>query len=386
MTARLASALLALAVVSRVAHAHPLPETRAWLDIVPGGARLLLHIPLNRLEFAVGRPLADHPGSLMQRDSADLSRYLLQHIGARSGNVGWQVLAPQLTVIGTDRRAELVANMELRAPAGVDARDFTLLYDAVTHEVRTHRVEVLLRNDWSAGIAAQTPQLLGELRYEVRTLDVSLDAPRTGGAWASLLRGGAWHIAEGTDHLLFLLMLLLVAPITSSHGRWGERRDARTMRRALFAVVSGFTVGHSITLTLGSTGLLTPPAQWVEVGVAVTIVLAAMHAMRPLFLRAEAAMALGLGLIHGLAFSSSLNGAGLSAWQHAQALLAFNIGIEAMQLLIVAAVLPLLLLLLHQTPRGYAALRLTLAGGGALAAMAWVVERSGVEPLTWFAR
>lgn len=373
-----ATACLAVATLSRTAHAHPLPETRAWLDVRADGAHLQLHIPLNRLEFAVGKPLADHPGTLLAQDSTMLSRYLLQHIGMRSDNVGWQVLRPRLAVAGDDRRAELVADIDLVAPPGVDARRMTLLYDAVTHEVRTHRVQLLLRNDWPAGVVAQPPRPLAELRFDVREARLDLDAPRLGGAWGSLVRNGAWHIAEGTDHLLFLLMLLLVAPVMAEKRRWSGARTAAAARRSLLFVVSGFTLGHSITLALGSLGLLTPPSSIVEAAVALTIIVAAVHAIRPLFAKAELVMAIGFGLIHGLAFSSSLDGAGLTTWQHAQALLAFNVGIELMQVALVAAIVPLLLLMLRRAPRGYATLRVTMAALGVIAATFWTYERVSV--------
>jgi hypothetical protein len=79
-----------------------------------------------------------------------------------------------------------------------------------------------------------------------------------------------------------------------------------------------------------------------------------------------------------MAFSASLSGAGLTPWQQAQALLAFNLGIEAMQLLALAAVLPPLLMLGRMRPSLYGAMRgsaALLAGGLALA---WIGERLGM--------
>jgi hypothetical protein len=374
----LAAVLLA---APATAAAHPLPETRAWMDVMPGGVHLLLHIPLTRLEFAVGRPLADHPGQVLARDGELLAQYLLQHVGARSENVGWTVERPVLGLIGTDRRAELVADLTLRAPAGVNARRFTLLYDAVLHEVRTHRVEVLLRTDWAAGRAAEPPRLLGELRAPMHALEVELPAPHAGGAVATLIAAGMQHIAEGSDHLLFLLLLVLVAPLHRCAHRWGRAVPGAQAWRAVLRVVTGFTIGHSLTLAVGSMGLVRPPAAMVEVAVAMTIAITAVHAIRPLFARAELGMALGFGLVHGFAFSASLDGSGLTAWQHAQALLAFNGGIELMQVALVALVLPALLLLLTWAPAAYARARVGIAAVSGVLALAWMAERSGVASM-----
>ncbi|MCV2369597.1 HupE/UreJ family protein [Roseateles oligotrophus] len=367
-----------------------MPESRLWVDSTAQGVTLTLQLPLNRLEFAYGQPLVDSPGTVLAQQSDGLARYLLAHIGARSGQQGWQVLRPRLAVVGNDASAELEAVIELRAPAGSDARSFTLLYDAITHEVRTHRALVYLRNDWAAGQVAeagqsgQAPLLLGEFGPAQNSLPVVLGRERAGASFVALFKRGAGHIAEGIDHLLFLLTLLLAAPLTAAGGRWlGVRRPWPAVKQ-LAAVVTAFTVGHTLTLALGSTGLLALPTAWVEVAVAASIIVAAAHAWRPLLKQGELLMAGGFGLLHGLAFAISLSGAGLSWSQRGQALLAFNLGIEAMQLLLVLGVVPPLLLLAQLAPRGYAALRNGVAAIAAVAATLWVTQRLGWEPVLGF--
>lgn len=359
--------------------AHPMPESRIWIDADPAGLRLTLQIPLNRLEFAFGQPLADAPDTVLARHGDALARYLLLHVGARSGQQGWQAMRPVLRVEGHDRSAELQATMSLRAPPGVDARHLALLVDAVTHEVRTHRVQVYLRTDWEAGFAAQAPLLLGEMGSERTALPVDLSQARAGSSFMRLFKDGARHIAEGTDHLLFLLMLLIVAPLSVVAGRWAAPRSGDGPLRQTAAIVTAFTAGHSVTLALGSTGVLALPSQPVEIAVALSIAVVAVHALRPLFRHGEVVLALLFGLIHGMAFSASLSGAGLTAWQHAQALLAFNLGIEAMQLLLLMLAVPLLVALARRMPAGYARLRLGAAALSVAAAATWVVQRVDVD-------
>jgi len=375
---RLGPAFVALLSMlwAAIAAAHPMPESRVWVDTLPAGLTLTLQLPLNRLEYGFGQPLADQPDTVMARHADALARYLLQHVRARSGDADWQVLRPQLEVVGHDASAELHAVMELRAPPGADPRTPTLLYDAVIHEVRTHKVQVFLRNDWVGGFTGQAPLLLGELSHGRSTLPIALPGQaRTGASVWQLFKAGALHIAEGTDHLLFLLLLVIVAPLGVSGGRWNTVRPARSALRQLAWVATAFTAGHSVTLALGSTGVLVLPAQPVEVAVAVSIVIAALHALRPFFANGEVAMALGFGLIHGFAFSASLSGAGLSAGQQALALLAFNLGIEAMQLALLAIVMPLLLWLSRQGPTVYARVRRYTSAAGGLLAVVWVVQR-----------
>lgn len=367
----LAGVLLAVGMAG--ACAHPMPESRIWVDTQPGGLRLTLQIPLNRLEYAFGQPLADEADQVLQRHGDALAAYLLRHVGARSGNAGWQALRPRLAVQGHDASAELEAVMELRAPPGADPRRTTLLVDAVTHEVRTHRVQVLLRSDWEGGHVGEAPRPLGELDAAHNTLALDLGTGRAAAGFVHLLGAGAMHILEGADHLLFLLLLVAVAPLAAG-GAW----------RHVAWVVSAFTLGHTLTLALGSTGLVQPPAQAVEVAVALTIAAAALHAWRPRFTRAEAPLALAFGLVHGFAFSASLSGAGLGVGQHAAALLAFNLGIEAVQVLLVALVLPALLRIARHRPAAFARLRKATAAVAAVLAALWLAERLGATlPQAW---
>lgn len=357
-----------------------MPESRVWIDTTPEGLRLTLQLPLNRLEYGFGQPLADFADSLLAQHGAALERYLQQHVGVRSGAVDWTMQRPQLEVIGHDASAELQAVLELHAPAGADARAPTLRYDAITHEVRTHRVLVFLRNDWAGGFAGEAPLPLGELDHGHASLPIPLAQAHAGAGVLRLLQGGALHIAEGTDHLLFLLLLLLVAPLAACGRRWSGARPVREALRHTAWVVTAFTLGHTATLVLGSTGVLNLPSQAIEVAVALTIVVAAVHAWRPLFARAEAAMALAFGLVHGMAFSASLSGAGLTASQHALALLAFNLGIEAIQLMLLLAVLPPLIMIARRQPGAFAVLRRAAAAVAFVAALLWVAERLGANP------
>jgi hypothetical protein len=191
--------------------------------------------------------------------------------------------------------------------------------------------------------------------------------------FVSIFRLGMRHIAEGTDHLLFLLTLLLPAPLLVTGSRWTGFADVRQSVLRILKVVTAFTVGHSITLALGTLGLVHVPSRPVEVLIAVSILLSAIHAVRPLFPGKEPVIAAFFGLIHGLAFAATLNELGLGRWERLSGLLAFNLGIEIMQLVVVAAVLPSLVLL-SRTNR-YSVLRI---GGGFVACYAsagWIAER-----------
>ncbi len=191
--------------------------------------------------------------------------------------------------------------------------------------------------------------------------------------FASIFRLGMRHIAEGTDHLLFLLVLLLPAPLLALGSRWAGFAGARRSLFQILKVVTAFTIGHSITLALAALGLVRVPSRPIEVLIALSILLSAIHALRPLFPGREALIAAFFGLIHGLAFAATLEQLGLGRWERVAGILAFNLGIETMQLIVVAATIPSLVLM--SRTRAYPFLRIGGALFAGVASLGWIAER-----------
>jgi hypothetical protein len=189
----------------------------------------------------------------------------------------------------------------------------------------------------------------------------------------SIFRLGMRHIAEGTDHLLFLLALLLPAPLLALGSRWAGFAGARHSLVQILKVVTAFTIGHSFTLAFAALGSLRVPSRPIEALIALSILLSAVHALRPLFPGREARIAACFGLIHGLAFAATLEELGLGRWERVAGILAFNLGIETMQLIVVAATMPALVLL--SRTRAYPFLRIGGALFAGLASLGWIAER-----------
>ena len=137
--------------------------------------------------------------------------------------------------------------------------------------------------------------------------------------------------------------------------------------------MTAFTIGHSITLALAALGLVRVPSRPIEVLIALSILLSAIHALRPLFPGREALIAAFFGLIHGLAFAATLEQLGLGRWERVAGILAFNLGIETMQLIVVAATIPSLVLM--SRTRAYPFLRIGGALFAGIASVGWIAER-----------
>ena len=172
-----------------------------------------------------------------------------------------------------------------------------------------------------------------------RVFDVHADTgivhldPRWHQAFFLFAREGFFHILEGTDHLLFLLCLVI--PFRQF--------------RPLVVVVTAFTVAHSVTLIASAYGMA-PDSLWfpplIETLIAISILYMAFENIAGANLRRRWAVTFGFGLIHGFGFSFLLRERLQFAGDHLVAsLLAFNVGVEIGQLLVLLIMIPALGLL-----------------------------------------
>ena len=177
---------------------------------------------------------------------------------------------------------------------------------------------------------------------------------------------GVEHILTGYDHLLFVVSLVLLLV-----GGW---QIAKT--------VTAFTVAHSITLIATSLHLISVPRQPVEICIALSIVFLAVEIVKAkpgaprLSERIPWAVAFAFGLLHGFGFAGALAEIGLPEGEAPVALLTFNLGVEAGQLLIVGAGLLFLGAMRRFASAKLPAARVTLSYGiGSIAAF-WFIERA----------
>jgi hydrogenase/urease accessory protein HupE len=146
---------------------------------------------------------------------------------------------------------------------------------------------------------------------------------------AGYLELGVQHIWTGPDHLLFVAGLLILAG---------------TPRRILIAI-TGFTLAHSVTLSLATLGLVRLPVAPVEASIALSILVLAREIARPhpggLAARYPIAVSSSFGLLHGFGFAAALREVGLPTRELAVGLFGFNLGVEIGQILFIAAALAL---------------------------------------------
>ncbi|MDR7238721.1 HupE/UreJ family protein [Neobacillus drentensis] len=175
--------------------------------------------------------------------------------------------------------------------------------------------------------------------------------------WFSFFKLGTLHILTGYDHLLFLFALLLRKQTFKQYA----------------AIVTSFTIAHSITLSLAVLGWITLPSRFVEAVIAFSICYVAAENIFRKEIRHRWTITFLFGLIHGLGFASILREMSIPKSHLAVALLNFNLGIEAVQLSLVLLLLPLLSFMFNLK----SSRKIVIYGSYAIVAMGaiWLIQR-----------
>jgi hypothetical protein len=251
-------------------------------------------------------------------------------------------------------------NFELEGIKEVpDALDIS--YAAFFDSDPIHRGLCIVEYNWKAGVVNNESMMSlifgpDEIQQQLDLKDASVWK----GFWA-LIKLGVWHIWIGLDHILFILALILPAVVRRREGltdmhsvvEVGPEYSKSWMPVAKFKpafiyiikIITFFTIAHSITLALAALGYINLSSRIVESIIAISIALAAIHNIVPVFKSKEWMIAFGFGLFHGFGFASVLGEKGLSGDYMVLSLLGFNVGVELGQVLIICMIFPFLFLL-----------------------------------------
>ncbi len=391
--------LLALAVALLAIHgasAHTRSETHSSWTIGGRTVRLAFTIP-------------------------DLEAKRLEAVGARTPGAVGAYLAPRVSALADGQPCPRTGGpTSVSASAGYQRFEFAFVCPG-TAPIAVHTsafFELVPTHTNFAQIRTADGQFIEQLiTADHQTLETASRGARSGLQDASFfdyIRLGVMHIFTGIDHQLFLVGLILLS---------------RRLKDLLF-VITGFTIGHSITLALAVTGVLRPHAEYIDALIGFTIALVGMESVaetsrRPgwialgvlgllLFLaaiepfglvsmpaalligggvfganylliaghlrdaaRLRLAVTLVFGLIHGFGFAADLLEMKLPVGRLAELLVGFNLGVELGQVSLVTAVVAVGALLAH-TPlkRGRALFGEVAAGGLIGVGLFWFVSRS----------
>lgn len=316
-----------------LAQAHKASDSYLTLDTGKGGqVGLRWDIAVSDLDLLLDLD-RNHDRELtwgeLQARTADITALVRSALSVRRGDVAcqsWQ-FAPLMTDEHSDG-AYAVIQMRGDCPA---QGDWSLQYRLLQAEDPSHRGIVLWQPE---GAAAQTRIVAASAE------PLTLIQPSHSLTFHDFWKEGVFHIWSGYDHILFLLSLLLPVVLIRQGGGWQPISRWPSALRDAAGIVTAFTLAHSLTLVLAALQWVHLPSRLVESAIALSVLMAAMHNLKPVLDKWRFLMAFAFGLIHGFGFASALTDLSTRSDSLLVALLGFNLGVESGQLLIVGLFVP----------------------------------------------
>ncbi len=326
-----------------------------------------IELAVRDVELAVGVD-ANRDGNVtwgeLRAVGPQVARYLKEHVEIAAQNSHCELSFDAIEV--NDRVDGSYAWLPFTARCPVPVSQLDIHYSVLEGVDPSHRGLLTL----TAGSITQT----GVLGGGVPQAAFSVYAASPWRAFVEYFHAGVWHILSGIDHLLFLISLLLPAVLLRSGGQWEPVPKARPAFISILKVVTAFTLAHSFTLTLAALDIVRLASRLTESVIAASIIVAALNNIFPVVTETRARIAFAFGLLHGFGFASVLSDMGLPQGARLASLLAFNLGIEAGQMAVVLAVMPVIYALRSGVFYRRAVMPWGSAGIAALA-LVWLVQR-----------
>jgi len=357
------------------AQAHKSSDSYVWLSSDGAALTGRWDIALRDLDYAIGLD-GDGDGAItwgeVKAHREAIAAYALSRLAVSSGGMRCSLRMDDINI--AEHSDGNYASLVLTGSCPATILEVVLKYDLLFDLDAQHRGLLNLtigKNGARTGIFAPDRR---ELTFE----------GGASGAFAvfeQYLREGIRHVWTGFDHLLFLAGLFVPAVLRRQRGGgWIPVDSLGSALRESAGIVTAFTIAHAATLTLAATGAFSPPTRIVESLVAATVLFAGLNNLVPMVQKRLYLLAGGFGLIHGAAIAGALIELGLPASGRVWALLAFNLGVETAQLVLVAVIVPITFQYRNVPAfRNWVVVPSSLFV--ALAGLAWLIQRAFALPI-----
>ncbi len=341
--------LLTLVVGAAPAGAHSGEESYVYLDIFDDEIDGRIEYPVADLGEVLDIDIPedeDDAEAAVEANAGRILAYADEHfeIGL-TADAPWPVEFGETEILATRNGTYAIVHFDVLEEFDSTPREFSVTYDGIFETKDERRGLLLIGTDWGSGTFDNENEHLLVYRPGNRTQTVDLDDSSWWRGFSAVVVLGAEHIQIGHDHILFIITLVLPSVlIFTGAGRWRPSDSFGSSLWRVLKIVTMFTVAHSITLTLGGLEIVELSPKLVEGVIAISIALAALHNLRPIFVNREWLLAFGFGLFHGFGFAGLLSDLGLDRGDRISSLLGFNLGVELGQAAIVLMLFPVLFL------------------------------------------
>ncbi len=376
--AALSAALLVLLTMAGPASAHSVDEAVIYLDVTDRAMAGRVELPVVALREFFDLELAGSGDELLDELEPNLEvlqNYADEHLSISVDGQELDVDFDSLGLLSEKDNGQEVNFVQL----GFDvigyngSRTFDVTFDPFFDDLDGRSGVLLIENDLGAGVYDNEETVLVTYNPENRTRTIDLDDTSSWATFSASVGLGVDHIKTGPDHVLFVLVLLLPSVLLFS-GKWLPQASFGKALWRVLKIATMFTVAHSVTFTLAGLGWLPlPPSKLVEAIIAISIALAAIHNIKPIFPNKESWLAFGFGLFHGMGFASLVEGLDVSRSTQLISLLGRNVGIEIGQAAVILAGFTALFML--RRTRYYLGFLNAASIVMAIVAIGWMIER-----------
>ena len=356
-------ALLLLGPLQLLAHApdHSYLYMRVLNDGISGRIEIT-SVDLNR---SIGLNLPERMTlEQLRAELPKIEAYLRANTAFSANGVNFPIRFTEVEVLNVDEIAEpyAVLQYELEGLEGNIPENLDIRYAGFSDTQPIHRGLLIIEYNWKAGVVNNQTMVSHIFGKSEPTTQLSLSDRSVWRGFVALVKLGVWHIWIGLDHILFIVALILPAVVrrrnddvdtmavdtnvpASYSNTWWPVAHFGPAFWYIIKIITFFTIAHSITLALAALEVINLPSRFVESIIAISIALAALHNITPIFRSREWLIAFLFGLFHGFGFASVLGEKGLGGDFMVLSLCGFNGGGEVGQVLIICMVFPFLFFL-----------------------------------------
>ncbi len=353
--------------------AHTTQRSTIFLDLSERRVALEVYLAVNELRLAAPELNVALESLEQPHFQKSIITYMQKHLLVTGeSSKDFPIHYQSISMDNTDLQPYLVISAYVDAPKAI--KKFNIHCNAIIHRVVSHKIYLSVRGDFNKGVFEEKGKIIDIFNYQHFDSTFSRTSGGSSGFFV-MFQHGMQHIAEGSDHLLFLFTLLLPIPLVASKRAWNmQRKPLKNSIKEILKMITAFTMGHTLTLALATFNLVSFSVQGVEILVAVSIFITALHAIRPLLRRFVFLTTAVFGMVHGLAFSETLTLFHFDPLTQGISLIGFTLGIETMQLILTLLVMPLLICI-TLVPRFFYYFRITGALFAMIAALSWISAR-----------
>ena len=341
--------LASILLLASPASAHRIDESYIYMDIYDTEVEGRLEFRIVDVNAQLGLDIpdeVDRAEDVLDDVIDEIRDYAEPRFGLGTEGRPWTVeLTDEYELLDTETGLFVVLPFEVTDTLDAVPETVDVFYEAFVLDNDNHKGFFHIGNYWEGGIFANESDPF--LRFfdadDTRQTFNLADPDFWGGLWG-VVELGIDHIRIGTDHILFIVALLLPSVLVFTH-KWEPAPSFSSALWRIIKVATSFTIAHSITLSLAGFGVVELPSKPVETIIAISIILAALHNFFPTFRNKEWVLAFAFGLFHGLGFAGLLTELGLDRTNRVWSLFAFNLGVEIGQIVILVLLFPALFLL-----------------------------------------